>query len=142
MELLKIATKLFLKTPDLRKVDLHFDATLKGLSQLLPAYANDFDIQGLVNSMNNSGFATQVDSWISNEKNLRLTKIQVVDLLDCDKVYRFAGELRIDPSLAAEGLSFMIPRFVDQQSVDGVLYTSPVNHNAFLKFIERYMGAA
>ena len=142
MELLKIATKLFLKTPDVRKSDLHFESTLRGLSQLLPAYANDFDIQGLVNFMTNSGFGRQVESWISNEKNLPLTKIQVVDLLGCDKVYCFAGELRIDPSLAAEGLSQMIPRVIDQQSVDGVLYTTPVNQNAFLKFIERYMGAA
>ncbi|MBX2858904.1 MAG: hypothetical protein KTR17_09595 [Cellvibrionaceae bacterium] len=142
MELLKIATKLFLKTPDLRKSDLQFEPTLKGLSQLLPAYANDFDLQSLVNFMSNSGFSGQVDSWISKGKNLPLTKIQVVDLLGCDKVYSFAGELRIDPSLAAEGLSHMIPQLVDKQSIDGVLYTSPISQNAFLKFIERYMGAA
>jgi|GEM_PF-5068532 len=143
MELLKIATKIFLKCPNLRRSDLRFEPVLFGLSQLLPAYSNDFDIEGFANRLSISGFSRHVESWISsNNKSIPLSTNQVVDLIGADKIFAFAKQLNITPELATEALSIMIPQLISQQSEDGVLFTRPINKNPFLKFIERRMGAA
>jgi len=92
------------------------------LSGLLGDNQGGLDIAGLVGKLaGNSELAAIVSSWLGDGENKSINLAQLKDVFGGDKLSEFAGNLGLDQESAAQGLSNVLPKLVDQSSSGGVL---------------------
>ncbi|MFT7053205.1 MAG: hypothetical protein ACJAU1_000757 [Psychromonas sp.] len=92
------------------------------LSGLLGDNQGGLDIAGLVGKFaGNSELAAIVSSWLGDGENKSINLAQLKEVFGGDKLSEFAGNLGLDQESAAQGLSSVLPKLVDQSSSGGVL---------------------
>jgi len=92
------------------------------LSGLLGDNQGGLDIAGLVGKFaGNSELAAIVSSWLGDGENKSINLAQLKEVFGGDKLSEFAGNLGLDQERAADGLSNVLPKLVDQSSSGGVL---------------------
>lgn len=84
------------------------------------------DIAGLIGKLaGNSELATIVSSWLGDGENKSINLAQLQEIFGGDKLSEFAGNLGLDKEIAAQGLSSILPKLVDQSSSGGMLGGAP-----------------
>jgi uncharacterized protein YidB (DUF937 family) len=92
------------------------------LSGLLGDSQGGLDIAGLVGKFaGNSELAAIVSSWLGDGENKSINLAQLKEVFGGDKLSEFAGNLGLDQESAAQGLSSILPKLVDQSSSGGLL---------------------
>lgn len=121
MDLMKIATDLFISKLGSDGDGLSSDAVMSGLQNLLPTSDGDLDISGLVSmfTSNGGGLASLASSWLSDSGNDKLDISSVLSLFGDSKVSQFAEDVGLNSEQAASGLSDMIPELIDKGSEGG-----------------------
>jgi uncharacterized protein YidB (DUF937 family) len=88
------------------------------LSQVL---ANSGGLQGVVNKLQQAGLDKQVASWLSNGKNIPVTKEQLRAALNDKDLQQIARSLGVPVDQALDVLAKYLPDAVDQASPNGQL---------------------
>jgi uncharacterized protein YidB (DUF937 family) len=88
------------------------------LSQVL-AKANIGDLQGVVNKLQQAGLDKQVASWLSDGKNIPVTKEQLRTALNDKDLQQIARSLGVPVDQALDVLTKYLPDAVDQASPNG-----------------------
>jgi uncharacterized protein YidB (DUF937 family) len=92
------------------------------LSGLLGDSQGGLDIAGLVGKFaGNSELAAIVSSWLGDGENKSINLAQLKEVFGGDKLSEFAGNLGLDQESAAQGLTSILPKLVDQSSSGGLL---------------------
>ncbi len=78
-------------------------------------------IQGLVTAFQKNGMGEVVQSWVSNGANLPVSAEQIKSALGSSVVQEYAQKLGIDGNQAAETLSQVLPKVIDQLTPNGQL---------------------
>jgi len=80
------------------------------------------DIAGLVGKLaGNSELATIVSSRLGDGENKNINLAQLKEIFAGEKLSEFAGNLGLGKESAAQGLSKVLPKLVDQSSSGGLL---------------------
>jgi uncharacterized protein YidB (DUF937 family) len=121
MDLMKIATDLFISKLGGDGDGISSDSVMSGLQNLLPTNNGDLDIGSLVSmfTSNSGGLATLASSWLSDSGNDNLDISSVLSLFGDSKVSQFAENVGLNTEQAASGLSDMIPELIDKGSEGG-----------------------
>ena len=88
------------------------------LSQVL-AKTNLGDLQGIVNKLQQAGLDKQVASWLSDGKNIPVTKEQLRAALNDKDLQQIARSLGVPVDQALDVLTKYLPDAVDQASPGG-----------------------
>ena len=88
------------------------------LSQVL-AKTNLGDLQGIVNKLQQAGLDKQVASWLSDGKNIPVTKEQLRTALNDKDLQQIARSLGVPVDQALDVLAKYLPEAVDQASPNG-----------------------
>jgi uncharacterized protein YidB (DUF937 family) len=88
------------------------------LSQVL-AKTNLGDLQGIVNKLQQAGLDKQVASWLSDGKNIPVTKEQLRAALNDKDLQQIARSLGVPVDQALDVLTKYLPDAVDQASPSG-----------------------
>jgi uncharacterized protein YidB (DUF937 family) len=88
------------------------------LSQVL-AKTNLGDLQSVVNKLQQAGLDKQVASWLSDGKNIPVTKEQLRAALNDKDLQQIARSLGVPVDQALDVLSKYLPDAVDQASPNG-----------------------
>jgi uncharacterized protein YidB (DUF937 family) len=98
------------------------DQASNALSGLLGDNQGGLDIAGLIGKLaGNSELATIVSSWLGDGENKSINPAQLQEIFGGDKLSEFARNLGLDKEIAAQGLSSILPKLVDQSSSGGML---------------------
>lgn len=119
MDLLKIATDLFMKSTGSSNLDA--GAVMSGLKALLADQSGNIDLAGLVSKFGTSGLGALAASWLGDGNNETLSTQQITDVFGQDKLTGFASSLGMNTDSAANGLASMIPQLIDKSSSGGSL---------------------
>jgi uncharacterized protein YidB (DUF937 family) len=90
------------------------------LSQVL-AKTNLGDLQGILNKLQEAGLNKQVASWLSNGKNIPISKEQLRAALNDKELQQIARSLGVPVDQALDVLAKYLPDAVDQASPNGQL---------------------
>lgn len=90
------------------------------LAQVL-AKNNMGDLQGILNKLQEAGLNKQVASWLSNGKNIPVTKEQLRAAVNDKQLQEIARSLGVPVDQALEVLTKYLPDAVDQASPTGQL---------------------
>ena len=88
------------------------------LSQVL-AKTNLGDLQGIVNKLQQAGLDKQVASWLSDGKNIPVTKEQLRTALNDKDLQQIARSLGVPVDQALDVRAKYLPEAVDQASPNG-----------------------
>ncbi|TXM64628.1 YidB family protein [Methylobacterium sp. WL120] len=80
-------------------------------------------VQGLLSQLQNSGYATQVNSWLGRGANEPITAEDLRKVMDNEQVRRIADKLGIPTDQVLAVLAKVLPAAVDHHSPDGTLQT-------------------
>jgi uncharacterized protein YidB (DUF937 family) len=78
-------------------------------------------LEGVVNSLNQSGLGSVVTQWIGNGPNPPVTPGQITNALGTGPINDIAGRLGISPDMAGTALSQLLPHIVDHLTPNGQL---------------------
>ena len=78
-------------------------------------------LDAVVKKFQDSGFKSQVDSWVSTGKNETLSSIQVGQAIGIEKVKKLAEAAGIDINQARDLLAEYLPTVIDKASPNGTL---------------------
>jgi uncharacterized protein YidB (DUF937 family) len=90
------------------------------LAQTL-AKNNMGDLQGILNKLQEAGLNKQVASWLSNGKNIPVTKEQLRAAINDKQLQEIARSLGVPVDQALDVLTKYLPDAVDQASPSGQL---------------------
>jgi uncharacterized protein YidB (DUF937 family) len=121
MDLIKIATDLFISKLGGDGDGISSDLVMSSLQNLLPMNDGDLDIGALVSlfTSNSGALATLASSWLGDGGNDNLDISSVLSLFGDSKVSQFAENVGLNSEQAASGLSDMIPELIDKGSEGG-----------------------
>lgn len=121
MDLLKIATQIFMQKTGNAAGGLNEDLVSQALSALLGASNGQLDLSDLLSKVSGSGLGALAQSWLGDGANAGFSLEQVLSVLGEGQVSQFAGQLGLDQSTAGNALAQMIPELIDQNSQGGGL---------------------
>lgn len=78
-------------------------------------------IQGLLNQLQSSGYAAQVNSWLGRGANEPITTEDLRKVMNSDQAKQIAEKLGIPADQVLAVLAKVLPAVVDQHSPDGSL---------------------
>jgi len=122
MDILNIASKLFIQKMGGNGSALSGDAVQSALGSLLPTKGGELDLGSIIGMFQgNGGLASLVGSWLGDGGNEALSPSNLLSMLGDSKVNEFASSLNLSKDQASEGLSSMIPDLIDKASSGGSL---------------------
>ncbi|SIS43243.1 YidB family protein [Neptunomonas antarctica] len=124
MDLLKVATELFLSKLGSSAGGISADQVAGALSSLLGGADGQIDLSDLISKVSNSGLASLAQSWLGDSANSGFSVEQVLSVLGQSKVSEFSSTLGLNEATATTALSYMIPELIDQNSSSGGLLES------------------
>lgn len=77
------------------------------------------DLQGLIDKLRLGGLKEQVNSWLSNGRNLPVTAQQIHDALGNEQVKQLADKFGVPLDAVSKFLADHLPTVVDQASPEG-----------------------
>lgn len=78
-------------------------------------------VQGLLNQLQSSGYAAQVNSWLGRGPNEPITTDDLSRVVNSDQVRQIADKLGIPADQVLAVLAKVLPATVDHHSPDGTL---------------------
>lgn len=78
-------------------------------------------LQGLLNQLQSSGYAAQVNSWLGRGANEPITTEDLRKVIDSEQVRQIAEKLGIPADQVLSVLAKVLPAAVDQHSPEGTL---------------------
>ncbi|MCW8883874.1 MAG: YidB family protein [Motiliproteus sp.] len=121
MDILKIATDLFLQKLGSSSEGLSGDLVSGALGSLLGGADGQVDLGDLIGKLSGGGLESLAQSWLGDGANDSFSVEQVLSVLGDSNVSEFAGQLGLDEGLAGNALAEMIPDLIDQNSSGGGL---------------------
>lgn len=121
MDLMKMATDLFLQKLGSSAGNLNSDVVASALSALLGGENGQLDLGALVAKFSQGDLASLAQSWLGDGANANFSIDQVLSVLGASQVSEFSAGLGIEESDASSALSEMIPELIDQNSSAGGL---------------------
>lgn len=122
MDLIKIAAELFMKNAT-GSSDGNFDLqnVIGAFQGLLPINGGELDLASLVSMFGQNDMGALVGSFLGDGQNDPMSASQIMSMFGSDKVGNFASQLGMQPDNAADSLSSVIPKLIDQNSQGGNL---------------------
>jgi uncharacterized protein YidB (DUF937 family) len=125
MDLMKLATQLFLSKLGAKGSELSENGVVSALKALLPTTAaGDLDLAALVAMFSKGDLAALASTWLGDGGNAALSPAQLMSLLGQSKLQGFASSLGLDSGVATRGLAQMLPELIDKNSRGGDLLSS------------------
>lgn len=124
MDLMKIATELFLNKLGSSAGGLDQDMVTSALGALLGAEGGELDLGGLISRFSEGGLGALAQTWLGDGANDGFSPEQLLSVLGESQVGDFASQLGLDQGDATSALSDMIPELIDQNSSAGGLLDS------------------
>ncbi len=124
MDLLKIATDLFLKKLGEAGINLDQQMVNQALAALLGSANGQLDLSALVTQLGSSGLGSLAQSWLGDGENQSFSVAQVISLLGESKLANFSETLSLEGDIAGNALAEMLPELIDQNSSEGGLLAS------------------
>ena len=121
MDLLKMATELFLNKLGPSAGGINADQVSRALSALLGGADGQIDLSDLIAKVQDSGLLSLAQSWLGDGANSGFSAEQVLSVLGASEVQEFSSSLGLPEQQAAGALSDMIPELIDQNSSAGGL---------------------
>lgn len=121
MDLLKVATDLFLSKLGSAAGGINSDQVSNALGSLLGGADGQIDLSDLISKVSGGGLASLAQSWLGDGANSGFSVEQVMSVLGQSEVSEFSSSLGLDEGTASNALSDMIPELIDQNSSAGGL---------------------
>ena len=80
---------------------------------------------GLLGTLQSSGIASQVSSWIGNGANEPVEGHQLTSALGSDFINNLAGKIGLSPEMASSALASVLPQIVDKLTPGGKVEEHP-----------------
>ncbi len=132
MDLMKIATELFLKKLGGAGGGLDAGSVQKALGALLGGADGQLDLGDLLGKLQGGGLAAMAQSWLGDGTNQGISAQQILAALGQGKVSQFADQIGIPEERAAGGLADMLPELIDKHSSGGNLLDAVGGANGLL----------
>lgn len=98
-------------------LDLDTASITSALQSLLGGAGGQLDIQDLIGKVMSSGSLSGiVGTWLGGGENAPINVEQIFEIFGSEKIGAFAAQLNIGEATAAEGLTDVIPKLIDQFS--------------------------
>jgi uncharacterized protein YidB (DUF937 family) len=78
-------------------------------------------LQGLIQKFTDAGLAQHVQSWVGTGTNLPISAEQIQNVLGSGQIAALAKQFGLSESVAAGGLSQMLPQVVDHLTPNGAV---------------------
>lgn len=91
------------------------------LSGLFSDGDGNFNMQAMIDKMQESGLGGLADSWLGDGDNEAISPEQVQDVVGVDKIKELASQFGTDEGSLLSGLSEALPQVVDKSSSGGSL---------------------
>ncbi len=124
MDLLKVATDLFLNKLGESGINLDPQMVGQALSALLGSGSGQLDLGALVSQLGSSGLGSLAQSWLGDGENQSFSVDQLASLLGESKLANFSESLSLEGNVAGNALAEMLPQLIDQNSSAGGLLDS------------------
>ena len=124
MDLLKVATDLFLNKLGESGINLDPQMVSQALSALLGSGSGQLDLGALVSQLGSSGLGSLAQSWLGDGENQSFSVDQLASLLGESKLANFSESLSLEGNVAGSALAEMLPQLIDQNSSAGGLLDS------------------
>lgn len=124
MDLLKIATELFLQKLGPSAAGINAEQVSSALAALLGGSDGQIDLAALIAKVKDSGLASLAQSWLGDGANSGFSVEQVLAVLGQPDVQQFSSSLGLPEQQASSALSDMIPELIDKNSSAGGLLES------------------
>lgn len=121
MDLLKVATDLFLNKLGSSAGGINSDQISNALGSLLGGADGQIDLSDLISKVSSGGLASLAQSWLGDGANDGFSVEQLMSVLGQSQVSEFSSSLGLDEGTASNALSGMIPELIDQNSSAGGL---------------------
>lgn len=121
MDLLKVATDLFLNKLGSSAGGINSDQISNALGSLLGGADGQIDLSDLISKVSSGGLASLAQSWLGDGANDGFSVEQLMSVLGQSQVSEFASSVGLDEGTASNALSDMIPELIDQNSSAGGL---------------------
>ena len=118
--LIKMAAELFMKhmngggNVDLAQI-------MSAMQGLLPTEQGQLNMGALVAQFSQGGMDNMIQSFLGDGDNMNMSATQIMSVFGNDKINNFASKLNMEPNNAADTLSDIIPKLIDQNSQGGAL---------------------
>ena len=76
-------------------------------------------VQGIVSQLQQNGLGDTVKSWVGTGPNQPISATQVHQIFGSDAVKALAAKFGVDPNVAAEHISQLLPQAVDKLTPGG-----------------------
>ncbi|MBT3144611.1 YidB family protein [Neptunomonas phycophila] len=124
MDLVKMATQLFLNKLGTSAGGLDPDMVSNALSSLLGGGNGDLNLSDLISKVSGSGLGALAQSWLGDGQNDSFSISDVLSVLGESNVAEFSNQIGVPEQETAGALSDMIPELIDQNSSAGGLLES------------------
>lgn len=121
MDLLKVATDLFLNKLGSSAGGVNSDQISNALGSLLGGADGQIDLSDLISKVSSGGLASLAQSWLGDGANDGFSVEQLMSVLGQSQVREFSSSVGLDEGTASNALSDMIPELIDQNSSAGGL---------------------
>jgi len=78
-------------------------------------------LAGLVNQLQQAGLGEQINSWVSNGRNLPVSADQLMEALGQGRVQQMARDAGVEPNQFGGQLAELLPQMVDKLTPQGQL---------------------
>lgn len=94
------------------------------LSGLFSDAEGNFNLQSVVDSLQENGLGSIAESWLGDGENEAISPEQIQDVVGADKIRELASQFGSDEGSLLSGLSEALPQVIDQSSSGGSLLDS------------------
>lgn len=124
MDLMQIATRLFMQKMGGAGGSLNSDAVQNALGKLLGGGDGQLDLGDILGKLQGGGLGALAQSWLGDGANNGISAQQILAAFGQGKVNEFAGEIGVTEDQATDGLAGMLPELIDKHSSGGSLLDS------------------
>ena len=139
MNLMKIATQLFMDKLGAKGGGLNQGAVSAALGSLLGGSDGNIDLGSIISKLDGGGLAAMAQSWLGDGTNSAISPQQILSLFGNAEVGKFASSLNLEQNTAADGLSQMLPELIDGQSSGGDLLDAVGGSGGLLGMASKFL---
>jgi len=139
MDLMKIASEMFIRKLGGSGTGLNEGVVAKALAGLLGDNAGNIDLGSIISKLDGGGLASLAQSWLGDGSNSGISAEQILSLFGEGKVNNFASSLNLDPPTATNGLADMLPELIDTNSKGGNLLDAVGGSSGLLGMASKFL---
>ena len=139
MDLVNMATQMFIKNLGGSAGGISEGAVGKALSGLLGGSSGDIDLGSIISKLDGDGFASLAQSWLGDGSNGGISPQQIMSLFGESQIGDFASNLDLDQATATNGLAGMLPELIDTNSKGGGLLDAVGGSSGLLGMASKFL---